>query len=178
VPRPTPLKPKAVWVGLVVVLGMLWLLVWKLGVVGLVLGSPILGFWVAYWAGNGWRAGVWWSRWWKWRGENGHHHVFHNHPVTLRKMGGKVWIRLADIQAIVGEPANDVARRRLVASLGPHRFHCQGKADWWLREDALLEWLERTATVQNRHVGRLRHWLANDALRAAHANGLRHLPSL
>jgi len=44
----SPAKPKAVWIGLVVVLGVWWLLVWMLGAVGWVLGSLIAGFWVAY----------------------------------------------------------------------------------------------------------------------------------
>jgi hypothetical protein len=167
------------WVGLLVVGLVGWTLTRWLGLgLGLLLTSPVIGFWVAYWAGDGWRTGVWWSRWLRWRGKNGHHHVFHNQPVTLRKLGGRVWIRLADIQAIVGEPASEVARRRLVVALGATRFHCKGKADWWLREDALLEWLERVATVQNRQAGRLHHWLANEALRSAHATGLMTLPSL
>jgi hypothetical protein len=179
IPRTPRVRGTAAWIGLALVVLVCWLLIRWLGTgLGLVITAPFFAFWVAYWAADGWREALWWLRWLKWRSEHGHHHVFHNQPVTLRKMGGKVWIRLADIQAIVGEPVNDVARRRLISALGADRFHCQETSVWWVREDALLEWLQRIASVQHRQIGRLHHWLAREALRSEHANGLMRLPSL
>lgn len=138
------------------------------GLIGLVLFSPAIGAFVAYWivsSGIGLTVGL--ARAIGQAGTDPDQHDFYGIPIRARWHGAHCEVSADDVMSALDIPKasrRETLRRLAIAS--PGGVYQDSRQTWWVSESAVLDWLGRLTAQRNLQANRLRLWLERETFPA------------
>lgn len=105
-------------------------------------------------------AGLYWGRFWHWRGRHGTHHAFGDIPLDIQEDDDMVWIEAEGLRRVLGNWEPDGVFLARVATTAWWR---DGRR-LWLRVDAVIQYLAEAPERMDPRRVRLRLYLERQVL--------------
>ncbi len=138
------------------------------GLFGLLLTSPLLAGYFAWWVLHRGSGGLRWFKWLALRKVNGTYTAFDDLPVQVAWSEGQCCVSALDAFRVIGEIADDTVFRRLAIRFGEAQFFTDANGQWWFGESAILQWLETRAQRLDAVAMKFQTWLRGEVFAPMH----------
>lgn len=151
--------------GVLLLIALVWGLVKAFGwALGLVFASPVLGGVAAFLFPRVLSGVRWHLRWQAWKNEHGTHRTFHNQPVKVEWAITQAIVCADDAAKVLGLQLDAATVRRLSLALTEQGFFRGDDGRHWFTAVALVQWLRKRESIEDRRAIQFRHWLETAVL--------------